>query len=212
MLLKQTLLYLPAQVIGPVFLFLSVVVWTHWLSPADLGLFSLIVAAQELLHVGIAWFSFYTLRYGAGSRDGADREAYLRTEAAILALGCLAAVVAAVTLRFILGAERMTFGLTAVTAAFMATRSITAHLADRARAGGDVASYSALTITIPVAGLLLGIAAVSWIAPTAASALAGAAAAQLLALLLVIRRLAPEPRFWRWDAPTIRSAVGVGAL
>ena len=58
MLLRQTLLYLPAQVVGPVFQFVSAVVWTYYLPPAEMGAFALIGAAQELVYLALLfWFS-----------------------------------------------------------------------------------------------------------------------------------------------------------
>ena len=210
MLLKQTILYLPAQLIGPMFLFLSIVVWTHWLSPADLGLYALVIAAQELLHVAIAWFSYYTLRYGPGDGSSGTVDAYLRTEASILALGFAVAAAGAIGLRVGLGADRMTLELTIISTLFMATRSIANHLADRARSTGDILSYSLLNIVTSAVGLLLGLAAVHWIAPTATAALAGTALANVLALALVAPRLRIALRFWDWDRMTARAAIAYG--
>jgi O-antigen/teichoic acid export membrane protein len=48
MLLRQTILYLPAQFVGPLAQFVSVILWTYFLSPEELGAFALITAAQEL--------------------------------------------------------------------------------------------------------------------------------------------------------------------
>lgn len=210
MLLKQTILYLPAQLIGPLFLFLSIVVWTHWLSPGDLGLYVLVVAAQELLHVGVAWFSYYTLRYGAGIGSDEVAPDYRRTEAAVLALGVLIAAGGALALRVALGPDRMTASLTLVSALFMASRSIANHLCDRARSAGDIPSYTALQIISSVAALLLGLAAIYWLAPTAAAALGGATLAHVVAIGAVAGRLNPSVRFWDWDPATARAAMAYG--
>ena len=48
MLLRQTLLYLPAQVLGPIFQLISAFAWTHFLAPGEMGVFALVSAAQEL--------------------------------------------------------------------------------------------------------------------------------------------------------------------
>ena len=44
MLLKQTLLYLPAQIVGPAFQFMAVIVWTYWLTPEAYGVVALLLA------------------------------------------------------------------------------------------------------------------------------------------------------------------------
>ena len=64
MLLRQTILYLPAQIVGPLAQFLSVILWTYFLSPQEMGTFALITAAQELAYTAIVfWFTLYTVRY-----------------------------------------------------------------------------------------------------------------------------------------------------
>ena len=51
MLIRQTFLYLPAQLIGPLFQFIAAVVWTHWLMPDAYGVLTFIFAAQELAYI-----------------------------------------------------------------------------------------------------------------------------------------------------------------
>ncbi|MFX8708237.1 hypothetical protein ABTM42_20340, partial [Acinetobacter baumannii] len=64
MLFRQTLLYLPAQVLGPIFQLISAFAWTHFLAPAEMGSFALIGAAQEFAFTAtLGWFSLYTIRY-----------------------------------------------------------------------------------------------------------------------------------------------------
>ena len=47
MLIRQTLLYLPAQLLGPLAQLAAIVLWTHWLDPNEFGLFTLAMAMQE---------------------------------------------------------------------------------------------------------------------------------------------------------------------
>ena len=49
MLLYQTLLYLPAQLLGPAFQLLAAVAWTHFLSPSEYGVLTLVIVTQELV-------------------------------------------------------------------------------------------------------------------------------------------------------------------
>ena len=64
MLLKHTLLYLPAQFVGPLFQLLAMIVWTHVVDEHTLGVITLITATHELLQIGfLAWWSQYALRF-----------------------------------------------------------------------------------------------------------------------------------------------------
>ena len=90
MMLRRTVLYLPASTLGPALQIVAVLVLTHWLSPGDIGLYALIVAAQDLIGVaGLVWWSHYVLRYLAPSGDP-GRIAQDRTELAVLAVSALA--------------------------------------------------------------------------------------------------------------------------
>ena len=78
MLFRHTLLYLPAQIIGPLFLLISVVVWTHVASDSTLGVITLITASHELLQtVFLAWWSQYALRFLRQVPDAGRVEPFL---------------------------------------------------------------------------------------------------------------------------------------
>ena len=72
MLIRQTILYLPAQLLGPLFQFIAAVVWTHWLVPDAYGVLAFVIAAQELAFaLCLSWWSHYTMRY-LGTFEGED--------------------------------------------------------------------------------------------------------------------------------------------
>ena len=74
MLIRQTILYLPAQIVGPLAQFLSVILWTYFLSPDEMGAFALITAAQELAYTAaVFWFTLYTVRYFDKTATAADK-------------------------------------------------------------------------------------------------------------------------------------------
>ena len=63
MLIRQTIAYLPAQLIGPLSQFAMAIVLTHWLGAAEYGLTMLIFASQELtFRVSLAWWTSYMMR------------------------------------------------------------------------------------------------------------------------------------------------------
>ncbi|MBV8663029.1 MAG: lipopolysaccharide biosynthesis protein, partial [Hyphomicrobiales bacterium] len=63
-LLRNTLLYLPAQLLGPALQFAATVIWTHLFDPAVFGCVTFVVAVQELTGgLGLGWWSVYMLRF-----------------------------------------------------------------------------------------------------------------------------------------------------
>src|SRR6185503_8382427 len=83
-LFRQTLLYLPAQVVGPFSQMAAAFIWTHWLTPDALGAYALIIAVQELINlVALNWWSGYPQRY-LTTHEGADESLGIdRMEAAV---------------------------------------------------------------------------------------------------------------------------------
>lgn len=189
MLLRQTILYLPAQVVGPVFQFVSAVVWTYFLSPGEMGAFALISAAQELVYLAtLFWFSLYTVRYFDGTPDAPGRAPYLNTETGLFIAATFATMLVTLVLPFLISAG-WTPGLVAASAAYMATRALVTHLTDRARTEGDTLAYTVLQSVWPVAGLAIGLVLVKVLGPTASAVLWGYALAQLLSLAFAVARL-----------------------
>ena len=185
MLLRQTLLYFPAQFLGPVFQFVSILTWTHYLTPEHLGLVALVTAVQELaLAASLAWFTHYTLRYAASFED-AERKAYLDAETLVIALSGAATLLIVLTMPLFVGGA-WDWPLVAA-AIFQSVGRVTlSQLADRSRAWSDPLSYSILQIGWPVGGFLVALALVVWVAPTATMVLLGYAIAQALAIAYVL--------------------------
>ena len=87
MLLRHTMLYLPAQLRragsrGVV----AAIVWTHWLAPASLrSADASSIASQDLLSSSSAmsWWTQFTLRYLDGLDGGEHARTSLRSEASV---------------------------------------------------------------------------------------------------------------------------------
>lgn len=207
MLLRQTLHYLPAQIVGPVAQFVAVLAWTHWLAPSDYGFISLILAVQELAFlVGISWWTHYTVRYLPALADSGP---YRRNESGVMLLGALAQV------PIVLAALGLTGhladpGLVAATVAFTLSRSLNTHLGERARALGDVATYTIVQVAGPLVGFGLGLAFLR-VAPGATAVIAGFAVVQMAIMPLLAARLAviAAPRIPP-DSDVLRLAFGYG--
>ena len=96
MLIYQTLLYLPAQLLAPAIQLLAAVLWTHWLSPSEYGVLALIIAAQELIsYVCLYWWSQYAIRYLASHVQGGSISKYQPTENIVLLASAILQVFAA---------------------------------------------------------------------------------------------------------------------
>src|ERR1700743_3948419 len=101
MLLRNTLLYLPAQIIGPLAQLVSVIVWTHVVDESTLGVITLVTATHELLQiVFIAWWSQYALRFLGRYQDSGDAARFYRTENAMLLGSAVAQSLAVLVILF----------------------------------------------------------------------------------------------------------------
>lgn len=210
MLYRQTLLYLPAQILGPVFQLISMVAWTHFLPPAEMGVFALLTAAQELIFVGTtSWLSLYAVRYWDPAADEAARTRYLDTETAGLIAASAISLAAVWLLTFTIDAV-WTPALYATAAAYTLSRGLATHLSDRARAEHDTLTYSVLQIFWPVLGFVFGLFLVTVFPPTAATLLAGYAAAQVLALAIAMMRMRFGHHPLSLSRDVLRAAVTYG--
>jgi len=135
MLLKHTLLYLPAQFVGPLFQLLAMIVWTHVVDEHTLGVITLITATHELLQIGfLAWWSQYALRFLGRYQDADDAPRFYRTENAVLlvSIALQSAAIVGILLLVIAPGARADLLLAAV--AYVITRSLNVYIGERARA------------------------------------------------------------------------------
>ena len=189
MLIRQTLLYLPAQLIGPLFQFVAAIVWTHWLAPDAYGVLTFIIAAQELAFVlCMSWWTHYTLRYVGSFGNDSDRRRFQDTDNAIMLASMAVQALIGVMVLKALG-QPMAPLLVAGTVAFMITRTMTSHLMERARARGGIAIYTGGQMIGPVLGFGMAYAAVACVAATPEAAIAGFALAQVVGLAWLWRAL-----------------------
>ncbi len=212
MLLRQTILYLPAQIIGPLAQMVATIVWTYWLQPDALGAYALIWAIQELAGLAaLAWWSAYVLRYVATLGAETDRARLDGMEWTVQICAALAqAGFAVAAVWFVLDIEP-TIQLAAAAVAFTLTRNIASHFADRARAHFEITAYSIIQITGSLFGFIIGLAAVAYIAPTPEALLWSYAAAQAAGLALALPLMRVQLRFPRLDRDILRAAWRYGA-
>src|SRR3954469_14777639 len=157
MLLRHTLLYLPAQIIGPLFQLIAMIVWTHVVDEHTLGVITLVTATHELLQIGfLAWWSQYALRFFGRYQDGDDAQRFYRTENAILAVSVICQSLAVIGVVQLVIAPDAKLGLFAATVAYVITRSLNLYIGERARVRHQIWVYSLQQIIGPAAGFILG--------------------------------------------------------
>ncbi len=210
MLIRQTLLYMPAQLLGPLFQFIAAVAWTHWLTADAYGVLTYILASQELVYVGcLSWWSQYTLRYAGAFVDEAARRRFQASETAIILAGL--PLQAALTIA-LLAALHVPLTPTMLAAAILCCvpRVLASHLCERARGLGRIAVYTVGQSFGPVAGFLVALALVKFVEATPEAALFGFAAAQTIGVVWIWRNLRLGARVARPDPQIVKSALRFG--
>lgn len=211
MLIRHAIAYLPAQLLSPLAQLASMVLWTHWLAPAQMGLFTLATMTQEIFQlIGLAWFSTYTLRYLPAAGQAEARQRYLQTERAVLlGFGVLSLVGAAVTAAVLPLATPWLPHALAMGATFL-TRASNVHYAERARAQQAFVAYTLLQCCGPALGLGLGWWALHHFPAQASTLWWAYAAAQAVGSLLALPMLGVHWRLRRPDPAVLRAAVTFG--
>ena len=210
MLLRQTVFYLPAQLLGPLSQFIAAIVWTHLLTLDDYGHLFIILSAQELVSLlFLSWWTHYTMRYGGAINDEAARGRFQASENSLLIVTALAQLLGTIIIvrGFVSGAST---GLVVAAIVYTVTRSVLTHLAERARSAGDIASYTLAQTVGPLAGMLLGFLLMRLFDYGPQEALSGYAAAQIAALLVVWHRMRLGMKTTLPDQSLLRSALRYG--
>lgn len=191
-LFRNTMLYMPAQVLGPFVQFAVVVAWTHLLAPAAFGVVTFVIAAQELTAlVGIVWWSLYVLRFRQ-RYEGADEDRFRAMDTRMALYGSMSQIVAAPFCLLAVGvsADAVT---TAAAAAYLVTRLLVVHYSEWARSQHRIRAYTVAQFAGPIFGSGLSIAAIPIFGATPAVVLLsmalgqGAGAAAVMASLGVRR-------------------------
>jgi O-antigen/teichoic acid export membrane protein len=209
MLIRQTILYMPAQLLGPLAQFVAAVVWTHWMQPDAYGVLTTIMAAQELAYIALlSWWSAYMLRF-LGNLDSDPKSGFQKSENTILWASAGAQALFGIGTLVVFRLE-LTVPLVFWTVMFTTSRCIGTHLSERARARGMILSYTVMQLCGPVVGFGMAYALVSLMAPTPQSALAGFAIAQCLGLLWAWRAMGLTISIARPDRDMLWKALVFG--
>lgn len=210
-LIRHTILYLPAQILGPLTQFLSVIVWTHWLSPTEFGVLILVTVTHELAFtVTLSGFSLYAVRHIPDMADTMKRRAFYNTEATMLAVSSVFSMIVALVLLYLVLDEPPSGLMVGATLIFFITRSMNLHYSDRVRADEQIANYTMLQTIGPFVGFVLGLVFMAAFEATPEVVIAGYALAQTLAILIVMPRIGFSLKVTNPDRQMIRDAIDYG--
>jgi O-antigen/teichoic acid export membrane protein len=211
MLLRHTLLYLPAQIVGPLFQLIAMIVWTHVVDEHTLGVITLVTATHELLQIAfLAWWSQYALRFFGRYQDEGKALRFYRTENAVmLASIILQSIIVIAVLLLVIAPDART-GLLAATVGYVITRTLNLYIGERARVRHQILVYSIQQIVGPAAGFIVGLVLIKLMGQSAEWPLAGYALAQLAAAVIVLPKIGYGRSFWPLDREIVDHALHYG--
>jgi O-antigen/teichoic acid export membrane protein len=211
MMIRHQLLYLPAQIIGPMMQLVAMVVWTHLVSEHTLGVITLVIATHELLQIAfLAWWSQFALRFFGRYEGAADIDRFGRTESAVLAASIAVQSVFATAILLAVVAPDAGGALIAATIAYVLTRTLTLYVSERARVAHQIGVYTVQQIVGPTLGFAAGWIMIVAVGPEAEWVLAGYAAAQFVAVGLVLPLSSFRFRLSPPDRETLNAALHYG--
>ncbi|ACB96231.1 lipopolysaccharide biosynthesis protein [Beijerinckia indica] len=182
---RSTLLYLPAQLTGPLLQFLSVVIWAQTLSPAEVGVVTLIIALQEILFAALLmWWSHYMLRNIRKFSLNNSRSTFLKTELFAVAVSVFMQIVVSITIIAVYFDKNIIIPSYYIIVAFMISRSMSNYISERARAESMISLYSIMQILSPGLGLFISMVFLKFWQANAAAVLLGFTIAQFVSLAI----------------------------
>src|SRR6267154_3451308 len=211
MLLRHTLLYLPAQIVGPLFQLIAMIVWTHVVDEHTLGVITLVTATHELLQIAfLTWWSQYALRFFGRYQDRGEALRFYRTENAILLLSVVVQSIIIVAVLLVVIAPGANTGLLIATVGYVITRTLNLYIGERARVRHQIGIYSIQQMVGPAAGFVVGLILIELIGQSAEWPLAGYAVAQLVAAVIVLPKIGYGRSFWPLDREIVNHALHYG--
>jgi O-antigen/teichoic acid export membrane protein len=154
MLVKRTFQFWPAQILGPLAQFSSVVIWTHFCSSSTVGILTLLAVFQELANkIAFSWWNHYTLRY---YNENQDDKNWMSSDGFVIMLTCFQVLMSFFFLECWFGIDyHLEFYLLA--AIYMGLRSLTQFFATLSSIRGNVIQFNLYSVLGPVLGLVIGV-------------------------------------------------------
>jgi O-antigen/teichoic acid export membrane protein len=211
MLLRHTLLYLPAQIVGPLFQLIAMIVWTHVVDEHTLGIITLVTATHELLQIAFfTWWSQYALRFFGRYQDRDEALRFYRTENAVLLVSVIVQSIIVIAIVLLVIAPDANALLLAATVGYVITRTLNLYIGERARVQHQIGVYSIQQVVGPTAGFLVGLVLIRLLGQSAEWPLAGYALAQFVAAIIVLPKIGYGRSFWPLDREIVNHALHYG--
>ncbi|MDQ0319677.1 O-antigen/teichoic acid export membrane protein [Pararhizobium capsulatum DSM 1112] len=209
MLLRQTQLYLPAQIGAPLVQLASVVVWAHILPPGELGKLVLVIALQDILFALLfVWWSHFMLRFLPGIALAGESESFRKTEIAVVTSATLLQFVIVTIIGFLYFPGVSLLFHVAV-GIFVSLRALGTYCGERARAEERILCYTLMQAVLPAIGLGLSVV-LSGIAGGRAEVVLLAVAAPLVAAPWIVSVRPDFTGIGRFDRDILRQAFAFG--
>src|SRR5258708_5896108 len=211
MLLRHTLLYLPAQIVGPLFQLIAMIVWTDVVDEHTLGVITLVTATHELLQIAfLAWWSQYALRFFGRYQDQGEALRFYRTENAVFPVSVVLQSIIVIAVLLLVIAPDANTGLLTATVGYVITRTLNLYIGERARVRHHIWVYSIQQIVGPSVGFIVGLVLIKLIGQSAEWPLAGYALAQLAAAIIVLPKIGYGRSFRPLDREIVKHALHYG--
>lgn len=209
-LVRNTILYFPAQFFPPLVQFATMVAWTYILEPAGFGTVTFMVAAQEFTAMlSVTWWSLFVLRFRARFAELEDTRFRLMDN---LVVACAITAQVALTMPMLwLGGASFDVAIFVSAAAFLISRTVLNHYCEWARSSHLIGLFTTSQLIGNVVGSGLSIAALLLLGPLPAVALAAQAVGNTLALVVLFNRAKLRFRLGRFDPAIFRDAMRYGA-
>ncbi len=209
-LLRNTILYLPAQFLPPAVQFATTVIWTYLLDPAAFGVVTFVIAAQEVAaYIGVTAWSLFVLRFRVRFRD-AEEQRFRLMDNRMTLYASVIQIALTLPLLLMLGVS-LEAPIFAATAAYLVTRTLLVHYGEWVRADHLIGVYTTAQLIGSAAGSALSIVAILLLGPYSAVALGAQALGQLVALIVLFRQAGLRFRLGKFDAPIFKEVWRYGA-
>ena len=158
MLLRHTLLYLPAQIVGPLFQLVAMIVWTHVVDEHTLGVITLVTASHELLQIAfLTWWSQYALRFFGRYQDRGEALRFYRTENAVMLASIMIQSILVIRHSLSRDRARRQFRASIATIGYVITRTLNLYIGERARVRHHIWVYTIQQVVGPSIGFVVGL-------------------------------------------------------
>lgn len=212
MLLRHTLLFLPAQLLPALCQFAALIAWSHLATAEVIGIVTLFTSIQEFLNIAfLVFWNQYNARYSMKYAESPEElERFQRASTVMVMLSLTIQIIAAIIAYAIIIDPHLSIAMGLVLAGLVGARALNLFQAERARARQDVLGYSIPVMSGPVFGFALGLGLLWHFGSSAYLVFLGFAVAQLIGVAFSLTRDRDWIRLGRPDMGIIRHAMGYG--